>query len=270
MPADMIKNIINNITYPLRMKLALSRPIKKITNEDKTNIFISKEALLEEKRILLEYDFKYLQNDSSIVHYKENLYTLKLLEDSLNKTPFNTKNDTLKILDIGSKNFSYAPAIYNFFKHFKCSNNTKTQVILNGIEIDPYRMLSDLHSRYDYAQYYIKNLDNTKYITGNLLDHDENNYDIITWFLPFIIKDPLISWGLPARYFKPEKMLKHAYKLLSPRGIILLVNQGKTEKQAQVDLIKELNLNYTEPDESYTNCFSPYKLERYITIITKG
>lgn len=64
-------------------------------------------------------------------------------------------------------------------------------------------------------------------------------------------------------------MLTHAYKLLNHRGIILLVNQGETEKQAQINIIKELNLNYSELKEPYTNSFSPFKLERYITIITK-
>lgn len=200
----MIKNIINNITYPLRTKLALSRPIKKIANEEKNNLFKTTKTLQEEKRLLSEYNLQDLQDNSSIVHYKENLYTLKLLEDSIKNIPLNQETNTLKILDIGSKNFSYAPAIYNFFKYFKCTNKTKRDILLNGIEIDPYRLLFDLHSRYDYAQYYIQNLNNTKYITGNLLNHEEKGYDIITWFLPFIIKDPLISWGLPARYFKPK------------------------------------------------------------------
>lgn len=267
MLTNTIKNIINNITYPLRMRLALSRPIKNIDNEKKSDLFNSQKDVKEEKRLLSKYHLEHLQENSSIVHYKENLYILKLLEDILTDINVDTKKDPLEILDIGSKNFSYAPAIHHYFKHF---NATQIQVKLDGIEIDPYRVLADLHSRHDYAQYYIRNLPQTEYIAGNLLDHTKNNYDIITWFLPFIIEEPLINWGLPIKYFRPKEMLKHAYKILRHRGIILLVNQGETEKEAQIKLIKELNLPYVEFEESYTNSFSPYKIKRYITIITKG
>ena len=83
MHTNRIKNILNNITYPLRMRLALSRPIKNIDNEKKANLFNSQEDANEGKRLLSKYHLEHLQENSSIVHYKENLYTLKLLEDIL-------------------------------------------------------------------------------------------------------------------------------------------------------------------------------------------
>ncbi|MGD9579810.1 MAG: hypothetical protein AB7V50_00415 [Vampirovibrionia bacterium] len=268
----MLINIFNTITYQLRNKIAFSRPIKNIINEDKKNIFSSEDVIQEEKRILNNYNLDFFHENSSIIHYKENLYTLKLLEETFNSINLNAFTDkkNLKILDIGSKNFSYAPAIHHFFNNKPINESLKNNIELTGIEIDPYRILSDLHSRYDYAMYYTQKLSKTNYITGDVLSLTEAKYDIITWFLPFIVKDPLIKWGLPLKYFKPKTMLNHAYKILNHRGIILLVNQGEAEKKAQVELIKELNLNYTSIEEAYTNCFSPYKLKRYITVITKG
>ncbi|MEW5822684.1 MAG: hypothetical protein AB1782_20995 [Cyanobacteriota bacterium] len=265
-----LKNLINIFTYPIRNTIRFSRPIKTIINEDKINIFSNEEEIKEEQRLINYYQMESFKNNSSLIHYKENLYSLKLLEDNLKNVSFNWDIERLKILDIGSKNFSYAISLNNFFSLFHPSYKTNRIIYLDGIEIDPYRIMVDLHSRYDYAMYYIKDLQNTKYITSNLLDFKENQYDIITWFLPFIVKEPLLNWGLPLKYFEPENMLKHAYNLLKSQGIILVVNQSEIEFKIQLQIIKGLGLNYIEIEKPYSNYFSPFKHERYITVVKKG
>ena len=125
---------------------------------------------------------------------KENLYTEDILAQFFIKKP----TEQLKALDIGSKNWFYAQGEYKFFKSF-CDEFT-----LDGIEIDAHRLYSNFFSRYEVAKYHTKNLNNTNYIVGNLLDL-KNKYDYIIWFLPFVIKEPHIYWGLPKKYFYPEK-----------------------------------------------------------------
>ena len=262
-----IKNLINSFTYPLRNRIRFSRPIKSLPVEDKTGIFSGDEATIEEKNLIDRYNLADFKNNSSIILYKENLYIIKLLEDNLKDIVFNWDAEILNILDVGSKNFSYASGLYNFFSQFK--TNHRRTIYLDGIEIDPYRIMINLHSRYDYAMAHIKNLDNTRYITKNFLQWQNNQYDIITWFLPFIIKKPLINWGLPLKYFKPEAMLKHAYNILKQEGIILIVNQSEIETEAQSKIIDNLGLNYTQIAEPYTNFFSPFRHSRYITIVKK-
>ena len=65
-----------------------------------------------------------------------------------------------------------------------------------------------------------------EYIAGDLLKHNQK-YDYIIWYLPFITEYPLIKWGLPLKYFKPLKMLEHAYHLLNKNGELLIINQGR-------------------------------------------
>jgi len=263
----LIKNLINTLFFNIRNKLAFSRPIKRLPNENKELIFSDQTIKNKAQNILEAYNLTDIYNNSSKLHYKEILYTIKLLEDVFENTEILAELNQATILDIGSKNFSYANALHSFFSYYK--TNTKRDVYLDGIEIDPFRIMADFHSRYDYAMYYIKNLPNTNYLTGDFLELACKNYDVITWFLPFLITEPLIRWGLPVKYLKPEIMFQKAYDLLNPKGVMLVVNQFEKEKNIQLKMITGLGLNYIEIKKPYTNIFSPYQLERYIILIRK-
>ena len=107
----------------------------------------------------------FVEKDEKLLfrNYLENLYTY----------------DIAKILDIGSKNWFYAKGEYSFFKSF-----VQTPC-LDGVEIDAFRLYSNLYSRYESAKFYTKNLKNTNYIAGDLLSISDT-YDYIIWFLPFV------------------------------------------------------------------------------------
>lgn len=263
------KNLLNSIFFPLRNNIAFSRPISHIPNEEKTNIFSEKNTVREEQLLIKNFHLSEFRNTSKITHYKENLYYLKLLIDTFNNIEYDWKKGTLNILDIGSKNFSYATALQHFFSYFNNKTDHARNIYLDGIEIDPYRIMINLHSRYDYANYYIKNLKNTRYLTCDFMKLEDKEYDLITWFLPFVLEDALIHWGLPEKFLKPEMMLNHAYKNLKHGGIILIINQSESEKAKQIEIINKQGLKYQEIKEPYENCFSPFQYKRLITIITK-
>ena len=61
----------------------------------------------------------------------------------------------------------------------------------------------------------------------------KDKYDYIIWFLPFVLYEPHKYWGLPKKYFYPEKLLDHAYNLLNQNGEMLIVNQGEKEFEVQ-------------------------------------
>ena len=187
----------------------------------------------------------------------ENLYIKDLLENSFHKKTQNS----LKVLDIGCKNWFYAKGEYNFFNKF-CP-----EIQMDGIEIDAYRLYSNFYSRYEVAKYYISGLKGVKYIAGNLLDLNQK-YNYITWFLPFVIEDPHIYWGLPKKYFTPEKMLLHAYSLLEKDGQMLIINQGEEEFELQKELLNKLNIPYKTLGEIF-NKYSLYKHKRFGIIINK-
>ena len=138
---------------------------------------------------------------------------------------------------------------------------------LDGVEIDAFRLYSNLYSRYESAKFYTKNLKNTNYIAGDLLSISDT-YDYIIWFLPFVTIEPLKYWGLPEKYFMPEKLLYHAFSLLKNGGQMLIVNQGEKEAAVQKQLFEKLNIKYTEKGIVKSR-FLEYKNDRYAFVINK-
>ncbi|EKE04211.1 MAG: hypothetical protein ACD_20C00097G0028 [uncultured bacterium] len=261
-----IKNLFNSLDFWLRRKIKFSRGTYFIKNEPKTELFDHlnnkdrQAAELKEREYFQRYNLYELKDNSTRRNYLENLYTIELLEQNLNPSP---SNKDISILDIGSKNWFYAEGEYNFFKY---ANFDKT-IQLTGIEIDAYRLYTNLYSRYDYAKAYIKNLENTSYIADDLMNH-QGQYDYITWFLPFVTPNPLLNWGLPLKHFKPEDMLCKAYNLLKPGGKMLIVNQGEKEHLIQKKLLESLNINYDSKGE-FESIFLYYNYKRFITVVNK-
>ena len=199
-----------------------------------------------------ETDLKLLERNK-----KENAYTTDVLSKYLNKT----QKNKIRALDIGCKNWFYAKGEYEFLK------TISDDVVLDGVELDPYRLYSNFYSRYEVAKFYTKDLQGVNYIAGDLLDI-EMKYDYIIWFLPFVIIRPLIYWGLPKKYFCPEKLLKHAYSLLNENGEMLIINQGEEEAFAQEKLFDKLGILYEELGEVKSEFFE-YKNQRYGFLVKK-
>lgn len=190
----------------------------------------------------------YVEKNNSLIkrNEAENNYIYAILD----KIFLKYNKDSLKILDIGSKNWFYAKALYNYF------NMLSDNFEIDGVEIDAYRLYTNLYSRFEVAKYYIKDYKNLNYIPDNLLNINKN-YDYITWFLPFVLKEPLLYWGLPEKYFCPEKLLSHAYSLLKKDGQMLIINQGEVEADAQEKLLNNLNIQYKFLGEIENQYFNP-------------
>ena len=227
--SSMFDDLKNNIDFFIREKTRFSR-----------KNFIEKNKKLLERNI------------------KENLYT----QDVLSQIFENTDKPTLKILDIGSKNWFYAKGEYDFFQSF-CND-----FLLEGVELDTFRLYSNFYSRYETAKFHTIELKNTNYIAGNLLDL-QGKYDYIIWFLPFVTKEPLMYWGLPQKYFCPEKLLSHAYNILENDGQMLIINQGETEAQIQKELLQNLNIPYIDKGVIQSTHFQ-YKNRRFAYLIKKS
>ena len=251
-----LDNIKNNIDFFLRSRITFSRKNYTEQNENKEDIFENE----EQKNLSRTLDKKYNINSlalGTVQNYLENLYCLEILNKYIS---IQDKKD-ISVLDIGSKNWNYAKSEYLFF-----ANNFEN-IHLNGIEIDAFRMSTNLYTRYEIAKYHIKDLKNTNYIAGDFLKHNQK-YDYIIWFLPFITEYPLVKWGLPLRYFKPLLMLKHAYNSLNADGELLIINQGEKEYNIQKNLNDELGLN-AEYYGEINDIFDVFEHERYICKIKK-
>jgi len=265
------KNIYNEIDFFFRRNIRLKRKYTGI-NELKENLFkhfdYEKKQTAEEKEkfYLEKYKLQDFKRNSTCRNYLENLTVIELLENFLSLDCLSASSEEkniVKILDIGSKNWFYASGEWHFFKN----NNQNREISLDGIEIDAFRVYSDFHTRYDYAQFYIKNLTNTRYIAKDFLKNDDKYYYII-WFFPFVTEFPLQEWGLPLSKFKPSKMLKHAYNSLNSGGKILIVNQDEKEYAIQEDIIRNSNFSY-EKKGCFENSFLEYERKRLVTIVFK-
>lgn len=177
------------------------------------------------------------KNYSGNINNSEAEYLLDILT---NYFPIDFE-ESISVLDIGSKNWAYVKGEYDFFKNYS------NQLILDGVEIDAYRLNSNFYSRYEIAQFYIKNFQGANhgvnYYPDNLLNINKK-YDYIIWLLPFVTIYPLQKWGLPKKYFMPEKLLEHAYKLLNKQ--MLIVNQGEEEAEIQKTMLDNLGIEYKE------------------------
>ncbi|MBR2068367.1 MAG: hypothetical protein IJ877_01265 [Candidatus Gastranaerophilales bacterium] len=205
----------------------------------------------------LPFSLKNYFEKESLTNILRNIYYFQTFDKY-----FKAENKKISILDIGSKNWEYVKAQYYFFKTYS------KDFVLNGIELDYNRLNTNFYSRYEIAKFYTKNLENTNYIKGDFLEHNQK-YDYIIWILPFVSKYPLIKWGLPLKYFKPLEMLSHAMYLLNSKGQMLIVNQGKKEYSIQKELNEKLNLK-AEYFGEIEDKFNLFKNKRYICKIVKN
>ena len=263
----------------MRSRIRFSREYKG-KNEHKDDLFDDfddeKKRLAEEKEALYfeKYHLECLKTNSTRRNYRENLAIIELLESFIS-----VEKESATILDIGSKNWFYAPGEYSFFMYSGYSalschpelvsgayqNQDKREICLDGLEIDAFRVYADLHTRQDYALYYTQGLENCRYLPKDLMKHHEK-YDYITWFYPFVTEVPILAWGLPLRLLTPLKMLKHAVSLLNPGGTMLIVNQNEREYAIQENLIKELNHSYIKKGE-FDNAFLQDDRKKFVTLI---
>ncbi len=289
------ENLKNNIDFFLRQRLAFSRKNYSEQNESKNGLFEG-ETAEREKFLLEKYNLEHLKSNSTRQNYRENIYLLDILDKyfiSNLSAPQPLSSST--VLDIGCKNWSYAKAEYAFFKKYlteyylhsidypslaegskslisgegintSFTSNWDKNLQLDGIELDANRLYSNFFSRKEVAKFYTKGI-NANYIEGNFLNHN-GEYDFIIWILPFVVENPLIKWGLPLRYFKPEQMLKKAYDSLTEGGSMLILNQGEAEHDAQIKLCEKLKIKYTTFGEVKSG-FMHYNIERYLMIIQK-
>lgn len=248
----MLENIRNTIDFYIRTGLKFSRKNYSEQNEEK---YILEKNLAElEDYLLTKYSYQDYKENSTAPNYYQNLSILTILDKYL-KVPY---SNNLRVLDVGSKNWFYASVEYNFFKKY-CNN-----LHIDGVELDSYRLYSNLYSRYEVAKYYIRDLDGANYIPQNVMEI-ETKYDYIIWILPFVTRYPLRCWGLPDKYFQPENLFEHVYSLLNNSGKMLIINQGVEEFDIQKNIARG-KINYSE---ELINSFYEYQNKRFVSVLEK-
>jgi len=188
------------------------------------------EALRVKYRVQFENQF----NVSTTLENYEYLDLLDQTKETLGWNPDVHK----KMVDVGSLNFYYAPALHAFFQPGE----------LQGIELEGYRIYTNLYSRFDYAQCYIRPFANTSYTVMDFC-HYTGTVDAITCFYPFVKPEPLVAWRLPLKVFQPQRLFERMTQSLRTDGFVLMMNHGEDEAQWACDFAQRSGLRLQSPPQ---------------------
>jgi hypothetical protein len=226
-------------------------------------------AQAEADKLALRYRLEPLAAHSTAALYRKNLYLLRLMDQGLQglqglwslKSPSETRAlppldpseptapsaplnpPPLRALDVGAQDWHYVFALQRWLRYG--GSNTR-QVELIGIEVDPYERYGLSHTRRDYALAYARQTAQEgiteeshdhlhpanpipDYRAGNVLDHRAEPYDLITWFFPLVTRYETLLWGLPSRFFTPERMVSHLLGLTRSGGHIIVLTHTRRE-----------------------------------------
>ncbi len=238
-----LKSYHNAFDFFLRNQLAWSRKGYQepgITlNEIKD--YLGPKSPADIDNLVIKYGFNSILPHLSLMSALDNLVHLYLL-DAMEIIPGESsalETEKYKILDIGSKNFAYCLALEAFCKHSKYRCSLPPEI--SGIEIDPHRLYSNFYSRQSYASYFTHLGSSISYHAGDFLTFPfSQTFHLITHFYPFVLKEPLLDWGLTLDKFQPMDGFQRVYDLLLTGGTFLLANTDEIEKDTSFEMIREL------------------------------
>lgn len=233
---------LNALAFAVRRALSWTRgaaPARQ--NEAKNSLFAyagDRASRLEEREEELRkrYRLDPLFRSSTAHVYRENLYVLDLLDRHADDASIRALSSlrSVRALDVGSQDFRYAFALARFL------GASRREVWLTGIELDGHKVYKDLHSRKDHAEAFAGQVDDARvdYQVKDFLAHREDGVDVVFFFFPFVLEYALVRWGLPRKFFGPERMFAHALESLRPGGTVIIMNHTDAERQKQLEILE--------------------------------
>jgi hypothetical protein len=257
----------NAVDYPLRRFFRWRRGGFALDRQAKNDSFVhfppEKRRLAEDTARVIgrNYHLDEFSRDSSAVNYQENLYYLQLLEEALNLSGASLPAD-IAAADIGPSHWFYVQALYALLRWWKFPSGRS--VSLAGYEIDAYRVYTDFYSRFDHALAHMRGLPGVTYIPEGFT-LQEGRFHLITMLFPFVFEQDHLYWGLPSSAFRPDHLLEHVWQSLHPGGVLIIVNQGEEEHQAQKQRLQNFQIPIIAAYRHDPLLFS-YSIDRYVCV----
>jgi SAM-dependent methyltransferase len=195
---------------------------------------------------------------------RENYFYLAMLDEAFRRSGVELPVD-VTAADIGPSSWFYVQALYAALARFGTAH--PRAVHLTGFEVDAYRLYADFHSRRDHALANIRGLAGVNYVDHGFDPHPDT-YDVLTTFFPFVFQKDHLEWGLPGRMFNPQDLLEAAIVSLKPGGLLVIVNQGPDEHEAQKRMLQKIGASPVSAFKMDQLLFS-YPLDRYIIAVKK-
>jgi SAM-dependent methyltransferase len=141
------------------------------------------------------------------------------------------------LCDVGCASFWYAAALQSFF----------VPAEMVGVEIEGYRLFRDGRSRIDYAQGYLADLPNARYVVADYRSCQLAADTITCWF-PFVGPAAILAWRLPLSLLAPEALFSRVYHNLREGGQFVMVNHGEEEATVAAALCSAAGFSCTFRD----------------------
>jgi len=267
---EVFLTVKNGLDYPIRQWARWHLPGLSSRNERKDDLFqylsISrrKNAERKEREFRSRFHLEDLYNHSSCETYRINLYYLDLLLEAYSRLQ-PVFPDSVTAADIGTSDWFYVQVLQAFYTYWNAENGRTVQLF--GYECDAYRIYADYHSRFDHTVSNIREIQNVHFIPKAFFIQNDR-FDFISIFFPFIFLQDHLSWGLVKKSFSPRENLLNAWESLKPGGIIVLANQGNAEYERQREIMNELRIP-SAGEFQFSSDFYHYPYEHFVTLAQK-
>ncbi len=186
------------------------------------------EARGRAEQLIQRYHLSPLLEQVELETFERGLYCLSLLSEALPGLP-----EDPVALDIGCHQWSYAPFLKAYLAQFG-------RAALTGIELDPWFLQADGLTRGDWAQHWAA-VAEADYLEGDVREQILPPQDLITLFLPIILPENALRWGIPARYHDPADLFDWVKGQLSAAGQVLIYSGVEQEHQAVLAVLQHMN-----------------------------
>jgi len=253
---------LDALRFTLRSRVAFRRGPPRLAHEPKDALFDylpdDEVSLAEarERELRARYRLEPLYAQSTRLDYRDNVALLDALEALVGSRPLVARGaGPASVVDVGSKNFSYAFALERFFR--RAIGDARGLAVL-GVEVDGHVVYRDLRSRRDHAEAYAAQTGNpdVRYLVADFCELEAGPFDFATLLFPFMTRHALERWGLPARFFAPERLIERAAQL-TPHGDLLVLSQTEEERDILVGIAGRVGLRVV------ATCPIPSKLVHY-------
>jgi SAM-dependent methyltransferase len=182
---------------------------------------------VRERELRRRYALGPLHARSSVDVYRENVYLLDLLD---RHAPPIDVPDRVRAVDVGSQDFRYAFALARWL-----GQGRRRSVQLTGIELEGERVQRDLRRRRDHGRAYAAEVEGAtvRYEVGDFVTHEARDLDVVFLFFPFVLEYALLRWGLPRRFFGPDRLFAKVHAALRPGAVAIVMNHTLEERAAQ-------------------------------------
>ncbi len=168
--------------------------------------------------------------------------------------------DTLPVgpgLDVGARNAANLGGLATAWPHG-----------WDAVERDAHRRYWNTTTRRAFGEAMAGSFPRCRYLAGDVRDLT-SRYSVVTWLLPFVTEGAHRAWGLPGTLFEPVRVLRHVWKRVGEGGVLLVVNQGEEESEAQGRLFVEAGIR-AEALGRVVSVLTPYTRERWAWRARRG